>query len=106
MNKGKRRRLSEDGWRVGTVSEFSNETEAESLFIEIKLALSEELRNPRTRLGWTQARAARAIGSSQSRLAKMEAAEASVSLDLFVRALIGLGASRRDVAAALRGKAA
>ena len=39
----------------------------------------------------------RQIGSSQSRIAKMEAAEKSVSLDLLVRSLLSLGASRQDI---------
>lgn len=106
MKKTKKAKLIAAGWRVGTPAEFLGLREAEALFIEIKLALAAEVQRRRARLGWTQSRAARAIGSSQSRLAKMEAAEASVSLDLLVRALIGLGASRKDVAAVMRGKAA
>ncbi len=38
------------------------------------------------------------LGSSQSRIAKTEAADASVSIDLLVRSLLGIGASRMDIA--------
>ncbi len=44
---------------------------------------------------------AKQLGSSQSRVAKLEAADASVSLELLIRALLAVGASRRDVAHAL-----
>lgn len=40
---------------------------------------------------------AQRLRSSQSRIAKIEAGDASVSLDLIVRALIAAGASRNDV---------
>ena len=38
------------------------------------------------------------VGSSQSRVAKMEAADASVSVDLLIRSLLKLGAARKDLA--------
>jgi transcriptional regulator with XRE-family HTH domain len=65
--------------------------------VEFELALAEHLREIRARNGWTQARVARRLGSSQSRVATMEAADASVSLDLLVKALLSLGASRSEV---------
>ena len=62
-----------------------------------KLALSDYLRKLRTRNSWTQSQVARRLGSSQSRVAKMEAADALVSVDLLVKALLALGASRGEV---------
>ncbi len=103
MKKSKQDKLRAKGWRVGTAAEFLGLSEDEALLVEIKLGLAALVRKRRARLGWTQERAARELGSSQSRIAKMEAAEASVSIDLYVRALLGLGATRRDVAAAMRG---
>jgi len=41
------------------------------------------------------------IKSSQSRVAKMEAADPEVSFELLLRGLLALGATRRDVARAL-----
>lgn len=106
MKKSKKTKLRAAGWRVGTVAEFLGLTPAESMLIEVKLALAREVQRRRTLLGLTQTSAARRIGSSQSRFAKMEASDGSVSLDLLVRALFELGASRKDVATVLRGKVA
>jgi transcriptional regulator with XRE-family HTH domain len=46
----------------------------------------------------TQAQLAERLGSSQSRIAKIEAADPSVSIDLMLRSLLRLGASKRDIA--------
>jgi len=46
----------------------------------------------------TQEQLGRLLGSSQSRVAKIEAADPSVSIDLMVRSLLRMGASRKDVA--------
>src|SRR5581483_4278956 len=48
----------------------------------------------RAELGLSQAVVAKRLGSSQSRVAKMEAGDPSVSLDLLLRALLALGATR------------
>jgi len=98
MDRNKRRTLEEAGWRVGTASEFLDLTEAEAALIDMKLALSDGLRNLRVEKSLTQSQVARIIGSSQSRIAKMEAGDPSVSMDLLVRTLLRLGASRANVA--------
>ena len=46
----------------------------------------------------TQEQVARLLKSSQSRVAKMEAGDPSVSLDLLVRSLLALGASKKHLA--------
>ncbi len=78
----------------------------ESLLVEIKLALSDAVRSRRIKRHWTQAELARRLGSSQSRVARMESGDRSVAIDLLVSALIGLGASRRDLARVLGSHAA
>ncbi len=98
MDKAKKRRLEKKGRKVGTVQEFLALTPEESAYIELKLTLSESIRERRQRKRLTQIELARLLKSSQSRVAKMEAGDASVSLDLLVRSLIALGAIRRDVA--------
>lgn len=97
MDKAKRDRLAAAGWRGGDAADFLELTEEEAAFVELKLALAEYLRELRARNSWTQAQVARRLGSSQSRVAKMEAADASVSLDLLVKSLFALGASRNEV---------
>ncbi len=98
MDKAKKQRLEKKGWKVGSVQEFLALTPEESAYIELKLELSESIKEHRERRHLTQVELARLLKSSQSRVAKMEAGDASVSLDLLVRSLIALGATRRDLA--------
>ncbi len=101
MEKAKKDRLVKAGWRVGNAADFLELTAEEAAIIELKLALADHLREMRTRNGWTQSQVARRLKSSQSRVAKMEAADASVSLDLLVKSLLILGATRDEVAQAI-----
>jgi hypothetical protein len=101
MNPEKRKRLEAAGWRVGSAGEFLALTPAEAAFVETKLALSEAIRSRRAGNAWTQAELAQRIGSSQSRIARAEAADPSVSMDLMVRALYATGATPADLAGAL-----
>ncbi len=98
MKKTKKSRLEAAGWQVGSAGEFLELTAEERAFIEMKLALARNLRLRRTRRKLTQAQVAKLLESSQSRVAKMEAADSTVSLDLLVRALLALGAKTKDVA--------
>lgn len=98
MRKDARRRLERAGWAVGDAAEFLRLSDDERRFIETKLALAAGLRRWREQLGLTQMEVARCFGSSQSRVAKMESADQTVSTDLLLRSLFRLGASRRDVA--------
>ena len=97
MKAEKRRRLEAAGWKETSVQEFLNLSEADVQYIEMKLALSRLLRLVRERRRLTQTKAAALLKTSQSRLARMEAGDPSVSLDLLVRGLFALGASPRDL---------
>jgi len=97
MDQNKKDRLEGAGWRVGNAADFLELTREEAAFVELKLALARFLRDVRVQQGWTQEQTAKRLGSSQSRLAKMEAADASVSVDLLVKSLLGLGATREQV---------
>ena len=97
MEEAKRRRLESAGWRVGDAAQFLELTPEEATFVDLKLALADRLRELRKQQGLTQAQVAERLGSSQSRVAKMEATDATVSLDLLVRSLLALGASRAEV---------
>jgi transcriptional regulator with XRE-family HTH domain len=83
---------------VGDAGDFLGLSVDERRFVEVKLALAEGLRRRREQLGLTQMELAERFGSSQSRVAKMEAAHRTVSTDLLLRSLFRLGASPRDVA--------
>ena len=98
MKKAKRGRLERAEWKVGTVREFLDLTDEESSFIELKLALAKSLRRKREQAGLSQTELAKLIESSQSRVAKIEAGDRSVSLDLIVRSLLAMGTSPRELA--------
>jgi DNA-binding transcriptional regulator YiaG len=104
MDKAKRKRLEAAGWKVGTAAEFLGLSDEEAAIVELRLRLSDSVRVRRTRLGLSQAAFAKRLGSSQSRVAKMEAADPSVSLDLLLRALLALGATRREIARTIAAK--
>lgn len=88
------------GWKVGTAEEFPGLSAAESAYVELRLRLSETLRKRRLKKSLSQNDSARLIRSSQSRVARMEGADPTVSLDLLIRSLLAPGASRRDLARA------
>jgi DNA-binding XRE family transcriptional regulator len=93
----KRENLERSGWKLGSAQDFLELTDEEAAYIELKLALGAELRVARAERHCTQAELARLMGSSQSRVAKMEAADPAVSIDLLVRALLALGRSSRQI---------
>jgi DNA-binding XRE family transcriptional regulator len=97
MDKGKKAKLAKKGWKVGTVAEFLDLSAEESAYIEMKISLSEKLKERRRRKGLTQAQLAKAIDSSQSRVAKMEAGDPTVSIDLLVKSLLALGMSKKEL---------
>jgi ribosome-binding protein aMBF1 (putative translation factor) len=101
MDAAKKRRLRETGWKTGSVADFLELTREESWLIEIKLRLSELVKKARTRGRLSQMALADRLGSSQSRVAKIESGDPSVSLDLLVRASFASGATRKELARAI-----
>jgi hypothetical protein len=106
VKNSKRARLQARGWRIGSAADFLELTPEEAAFVETKLALSESLRKRRTAQNISQTKLAKRLKSSQSRVAKMEAADATVSIDLLLRGLFALGAKPRDIATALQRRRA
>lgn len=104
MRKDKKARLERAGWKVGTVRELLGLSEAEEALVELKLILSRGLRERRARRKLTQAQLARLLKSSQSRVAKMEAGDPSVSLDLLIRSLLAMGTTQRELAQVIAHK--
>jgi ribosome-binding protein aMBF1 (putative translation factor) len=97
MDARKRKRLEAAGWKVGSVKDFLGLSEEEAALVELKLSLADALRQSRTKRGLSQTDLAKRMKSSQSRVAKIEAGDPSVSLDLMVRALVASGATAKDV---------
>ena len=101
MSAQKRKRLVAAGWTVGTAADFLGLSAEEAAVVELRVALAAALKQRRLDMGLSQSALAAELRSSQSRVAKMEAADPSVSLDLLVRALVTAGLSRRALARAI-----
>ncbi len=99
MRESKRKKLAAKGWKIGSAKEFLGLSAEETAYIELRLKLAEGLKTRRHSRGVTQAQLAQTLRSSQSRVAKMEAGDPTVSLDLLVKSLLALGASNRELAA-------
>ena len=99
MREGKRKKLVAKGWKVGSAKDFLGLSPGEEAYIDIRLRLADGLKVRRNSRGVTQTQLAQTLRSSQSRVAKMEAGDPTVSLDLLVKSLLALGTSNRELAA-------
>lgn len=97
MRKAKQAALEKKGWKIGSAEDFLDLNEQEMAYIELKLELSRKLKASRTSQKLTQAELARVVNSSQSRVAKMEAGDPTVSIDLLVKSLLALGVSKKEL---------
>ena len=97
MNASKKKKLEAAGWKVGSASDFLELSPAEEMLVSMKLAMAAKVKALRERQRMTQTALAKRIGSSQARIAKVERADSSVSLELLVRSLSALGVSRAQV---------
>ena len=98
MEKAKKERLQKTGWKVGSADEFLGLTPKETEYIELKIACTKYLKECRQRMHMTQVEAAELLNSSQSRVAKMEAGDPTVSVDLLFRSLFALGETKTTLA--------
>ena len=97
MKRSKQAKLESRGWKIGSAEDFLGLSDEEAAFIEMKLALSAKLKQRRERKRMTQAELAKLVRSSQSRVAKMEAGDPTVSMDLLVKSLLALGVSKKEL---------
>lgn len=101
MKAAKRKKLEASGWKIGSADEFLDLSPEEAAYVELKLSLSRSLRQRRSKENLSQVEFAKLVKTSQSRVAKMEAGDPSVSIDLLVKSLLALGASPKDLAKAI-----
>jgi DNA-binding XRE family transcriptional regulator len=97
VNESRKAQLVHRGWKFGTADEFLRLSPEESAYIELKLALSDKLKAQRASRRLTQAQLATMVSSSQSRIAKMEAGDPTVTIDLLIKSLLALGVSPREI---------
>ena len=98
MDKKKKQLLESKGYKVGSAEEFLGLNKEELEYIELKIALSQALAERRKRRKLTQVQLAKMIKSSQSRIAKMEKGDPTVSIDLLVKSLLAMGATKKSIA--------
>ena len=98
MRQSKRKSLAGKGWSVGSAKDFLGLSPEEEAYIDLRLKLADGLKSRRQSKGVTQIELAESLKSSQSRVAKMEAGDPTVSLDLLVKSLLALGTSNRELA--------
>jgi len=104
MDKKKRQQLEEKGFKSGSAADFLELTPEEEAYIDIRLDISNMVKSQRAKRGWTQEQLARVIGSSQSRIAKLEGGDPGISMDLMIKALLRLGTSKKQLGRLLKGE--
>jgi ribosome-binding protein aMBF1 (putative translation factor) len=88
-----------NGWVEGSAQDFLELSSADVEYIETRRALARRFREERRRKHLTQTQLAATLKTSQSRVAKMEHGDPSVSVDLLLQALYQMGLKRKDIAA-------
>jgi DNA-binding XRE family transcriptional regulator len=102
MSQTLKKKLRNTDWQIGNAEDILQLSNEKSALIDLRLALSQAAKRLRIKQDLSQAELAQRMKSSQSRIAKIEAADPSVSIDLMVKALVAAGAGRREIAQALR----
>ncbi|MEN8144813.1 MAG: helix-turn-helix transcriptional regulator [Gemmatimonadota bacterium] len=97
MKSSKKRDLESAGWKVGDTQEFLELSDAEMALVDVRVSLSRDLRHRRRAKKISQATLAKRIGSSQSRVAKMEAGDPSVTIDLLMKTLFRAGSTPAEI---------
>jgi ribosome-binding protein aMBF1 (putative translation factor) len=98
MDSEKIKRLQAQGWTVGNADDFLGLSAQESLLVDLKLKLSRAVRERRLEQHISQKELAERMKSSQSRVAKIEANHASISMDILMKALVFTGATPLEIA--------
>ncbi len=103
LSKAKQSKIENAGFRVSSVQEFFDLSEAETSIIEMRLTLAKAIRTARAKKKLTQAQLAQLIKSSQPRIAKIEAGDPDVSIEQMVKSALALGLSRKQIGKVMAG---
>jgi predicted XRE-type DNA-binding protein len=101
MDKMKKKKLESKGYKIGSAEDFLGLSKEEAEYIELKISLSQALAKQRKQKKLTQIQLAKILNSSQSRVAKMEKGDPTVSLDLLIKSLLAAGATKKNIAEAI-----
>ncbi|MBO4435298.1 MAG: helix-turn-helix transcriptional regulator [Fibrobacter sp.] len=102
MDKAKKESLEKKGWKFGDVDEYLGLTPAEMVIVEMKAELAKALIKKRKKSGMSQTEASAKAQTSQSRYAKAEHSDSSVSLELMIKLFFSLGADKKELFKVLR----
>ncbi len=97
MQTNKRKKLEAASWRIGSAADFLGLSKEEAAYVELKLKLGNCLKATRQKRHLSQEALAKRLKSSQSRVAKMESGDRSVSIDLLIKSLLELGVSNKMI---------
>ena len=101
LSNERKAKIRKAGFKIGTVQEFLELSDAEMMIIDMRIALGKRIRTTREKQQLTQSELAKRIRSSQPRVAKIEAGEEGVSLDLMTKAALAVGMTRKQIAKAI-----
>lgn len=97
MDRAEREALEAAGFRIGDAGDFLGLTEAERQLVRLRVALAGRVKQLRETRRLTQKQLADRVGSSQPRVARVEAGADDVSLDQLFRTLFALGGRLGDL---------
>lgn len=103
MNSKQKARLEAAGYEFLTVTEFLGLTPEEEVLVEIRLALGNLLRQYRKEAKVRQVDVAQKAKTTQSRIARVEAAASSVSTDAMLLAMVAAGVPVRKIGETIAG---
>jgi ribosome-binding protein aMBF1 (putative translation factor) len=99
------KQLRKTGWKIGSTRESLGLSDEVARLVELELSLIDPVKEARRKRGLSQVDLAQRIGSSESRVAEIEAGDPSVSFDLIICALFAVGAGARELRRAGSGTA-
>lgn len=92
MKAEKRARLEKLGYRIyEDAADWLGLTDEEKRLLDLRMSVTQAVRDLRTSLGLTQAQLAEKLGSTQPRIANLELGQRGFSMDFAVKALLAMG---------------
>jgi DNA-binding XRE family transcriptional regulator len=104
MDEALKARLEAAGFRETSVQELFGLTPEENELVEMRLALSQLVKQLRQEQHLTQKELAARVSSDQGYVSKAEKNDPSISIEWMLKAAFALGANRQDVAQAISGR--
>lgn len=101
MKTEKKEILEKNGWKVGNVADFLELSKEDSAYLELRLSMATYIKSLRKKNHLRQIDLAKRLHTSQSRIAKIESADPTVSLDLMAKSAFAMGATPKQLAKAI-----